>query len=60
MFNSDGSIVHFQIPVEEKIVEQTVITDEEKRIHKDFFERNSSTKTPERYLKIRNYLLDAW
>ncbi|XP_039770572.1 deubiquitinase MYSM1 [Ornithorhynchus anatinus] len=39
--------------------DRSVIGDEEKRAVPEFFE-GATTKTPERYLKIRNYILDQW
>ena len=35
------------------------ITDDEKQAIPEFFEGRPS-KTPDRYLKIRNYILDQW
>ena len=55
----EGEIIHFPVPESERIVNTADISDEERRVHKDFFE-NRTSKTPDRYLKIRNYILDAW
>ena len=49
----------FPTPLEERTVDLTVITDEEKTIHWDFFEGRPS-KTPERYMKIRNSIVHEW
>lgn len=49
----------FLTPSEERIVDLTTITDEEKTIHWDFFEGRPS-KTPERYMKIRNSIINEW
>lgn len=49
----------FPTPLEERIVDSTIITDEEKTIHWDFFEGRLS-KTPERYMKIRNSIVQEW
>lgn len=49
----------FPTPLEERTVDLTTITDEEKTIHWDFFEGRSS-KTPERYIKIRNSIIHEW
>ncbi|XP_038609165.1 histone H2A deubiquitinase MYSM1 [Tachyglossus aculeatus] len=40
-------------------MDRSVIRDEEKRAIPEFFEGRHA-KTPERYLKIRNYILDQW
>ncbi|RKP33889.1 hypothetical protein BJ085DRAFT_39660 [Dimargaris cristalligena] len=40
-------------------IHSTTITDRERQAVPEFF-RGKSNKTPERYLKIRNYMLNAW
>lgn len=42
-----------------RILDKDVITDEEKRVHYEFF-CNKASKTPERYQRIRNTILLAW
>ncbi|KAF8988374.1 hypothetical protein BGZ52_010922 [Haplosporangium bisporale] len=42
-----------------RILDKDVITDEEKRVHYEFF-CNKASKTPERYQRIRNTILQAW
>ncbi|XP_060070374.1 histone H2A deubiquitinase MYSM1-like [Ylistrum balloti] len=56
---SNGEVVEFDIPVEERTVDYKSITDEERKIHIEFFDGRPS-KTPERYMKIRNYILESW
>uniref|UniRef100_A0A673JYY9 Myb-like, SWIRM and MPN domain-containing protein 1 n=1 Tax=Sinocyclocheilus rhinocerous TaxID=307959 RepID=A0A673JYY9_9TELE len=46
-------------PEQEVVLDLDTITDEEKNAIPEFFEGRPS-KTPERYLKIRNYILDQW
>ncbi|XP_036972042.1 histone H2A deubiquitinase MYSM1 [Acanthopagrus latus] len=46
-------------PEQEIEMEMETITEEEKQAIPEFFEGRPS-KTPERYLKIRNYILDQW
>uniref|UniRef100_A0A9J8B019 Myb-like, SWIRM and MPN domain-containing protein 1 n=3 Tax=Cyprinus carpio TaxID=7962 RepID=A0A9J8B019_CYPCA len=46
-------------PEQEVVLDLNTITDEEKHAIPEFFEGRPS-KTPERYLKIRNYILDQW
>ncbi|KAI5090482.1 histone H2A deubiquitinase MYSM1 [Silurus meridionalis] len=46
-------------PEQEVTLNTSTITDEEKVAIPEFFEGRLS-KTPERYLKIRNYILDQW
>ncbi|XP_064415915.1 histone H2A deubiquitinase MYSM1 isoform X2 [Latimeria chalumnae] len=46
-------------PEQEIQMDREVITEEEKQAIPEFFEGRQS-KTPERYLKIRNYILDQW
>ncbi|XP_054458779.1 histone H2A deubiquitinase MYSM1 [Anoplopoma fimbria] len=48
-----------RVPEQEVEMDVDAITEEEKQAIPEFFEGRSS-KTPERYLKIRNYILDQW
>lgn len=49
----------FPSPSEERAIDLTTITNEEKIVHWDFFEGRPS-KTPERYMKIRNSIINEW
>ncbi|KAG0296130.1 hypothetical protein BGZ96_010165 [Linnemannia gamsii] len=42
-----------------RIMDKTVITEEEMRVHSEFF-CNKASKTPERYQRIRNTIIQAW
>jgi protein MYSM1 len=57
LFN--GEVVEFPVPTEERVLEPDVITEEERKVHLEFFDGRPS-KTPDRYLKIRNYILESW
>ncbi|XP_068809419.1 deubiquitinase MYSM1 isoform X1 [Struthio camelus] len=46
-------------PDQEVEIDRSIILDEEKQAIPEFFEGRQA-KTPERYLKIRNYILDQW
>ncbi|XP_078263436.1 histone H2A deubiquitinase MYSM1 isoform X2 [Rhinoraja longicauda] len=46
-------------PEQEVVLDKNLITKYEKQAIPEFFEGRSS-KTPERFLKIRNYILDQW
>ena len=59
LLSASGEIIEFEIPTEEKILSTSTISEEEKRVHADFFD-GRAPKTPERYLKIRNYIIDCW
>lgn len=48
-----------ETPIEELHVHGDTVTELEKFFHPEFFE-GRPTKTPERYLKIRDYILNAW
>ncbi|KAM7287417.1 histone H2A deubiquitinase MYSM1 isoform X1 [Ixodes scapularis] len=48
------------VPTQEVVVDESSISEEEKSIHAEFFNGISQFKTPERYLKIRNFILEAW
>ncbi|KAF7730834.1 Myb-like, SWIRM and MPN domains 1 [Apophysomyces ossiformis] len=43
----------------EKIIDKDTVSAEEKRRNPEWF-CNKPAKTPERYMKIRNYILDCW
>jgi hypothetical protein len=42
-----------------RVLDKTVITEEETRVHSEFF-CNKASKTPERYQRIRNTIIQAW
>ncbi|XP_035882065.1 histone H2A deubiquitinase MYSM1 isoform X3 [Phyllostomus discolor] len=46
-------------PEQEVEIDRNIIQEEEKQAIPEFFEGRQA-KTPERYLKIRNYILDQW
>ncbi|XP_039984557.1 histone H2A deubiquitinase MYSM1 isoform X2 [Xiphias gladius] len=48
-----------KVPEQEIMMDKETITEDEKQAIPEFFEGRPS-KTPERYLKIRNYILDQW
>ncbi|RIA82222.1 hypothetical protein C1645_743937 [Glomus cerebriforme] len=45
--------------IKETIIDQSIISEEERQSNIEFFV-GRGLKTPERYLKIRNYILNAW
>ena len=59
VLTSSGEVMYLTNPTQEVQIDKDTITDTEKTIHSEFFE-GRSTKTPERYLKIRNYIIDSW
>lgn len=48
-----------KVPEQEIEMDTETITEDEKQAIPEFFEGRPA-KTPERYLKIRNYILDQW
>lgn len=59
LISASGEVMEFDIPQEEKVFQPMTISEEEKRVHADFFD-GRPPKTPERYLKIRSYIIDCW
>lgn len=59
VLDSNGEMVHMPAPEREMEIDRNSISDLEKRIHFEFFE-NRCNKTPERYRRIRNHILDQW
>lgn len=57
---SNGDMKFFPNPKEERVLNKEEITEEEKSIHSEFFDCRSSNKNPDRYMKIRNHILDSW
>ncbi|XP_053394594.1 histone H2A deubiquitinase MYSM1-like isoform X2 [Mercenaria mercenaria] len=55
----DGEVMHFSVPTAEITLQPKIITEQEKDVLKEFFD-NRPSKTPERYLKIRNYIVESW
>lgn len=55
----EGEEEELKPPEQEIEMDLEVITEDEKQAISEFFEGRPS-KTPERYLKIRNYILDQW
>ncbi|XP_052802933.1 uncharacterized protein LOC128233082 isoform X2 [Mya arenaria] len=56
-----GKVVTITPPTKERTLKLNLVTEEENRIHEDFFgSRPKSTKTAERYLKIRNHIILLW
>ncbi|CAG8437761.1 10135_t:CDS:10 [Ambispora gerdemannii] len=51
----------FQSPDDDDkcILDQSIITEEEKKVNAEFFS-GKAAKTPERYMRIRNHILNAW
>ncbi|CAG8549146.1 14383_t:CDS:10 [Ambispora leptoticha] len=45
--------------IQEKSLDQSIITEEEKKANAEFFS-GKAAKTPERYMRIRNHILNAW
>nr|KAG5709642.1 hypothetical protein BaRGS_001692 [Batillaria attramentaria] len=56
---ASGEVFEFPIPIEENTLSADTVLEEEKMVHAEFFD-GRPLKTPERYLKIRNYILDCW
>ncbi|XP_066992646.2 histone H2A deubiquitinase MYSM1 [Anabrus simplex] len=52
-------IIHLPVPTGEVELDPDTITEGEQAYHSEFFE-GRSTKTPKRYLKIRNHILECW
>ena len=57
---SDGEVVYLTNPTEQKILGKEQISEEEKTIFAEFFDGRKGMKNAERYLKIRNYILESW
>ncbi|XP_061594057.1 histone H2A deubiquitinase MYSM1 [Cololabis saira] len=57
--DEDEEEEELKAPEQEIEMDTETITEEEKQAIPEFFESRPS-KTPERYLKIRNYILDQW
>lgn len=49
-----------EIPVQEMIIDPNEISQIERFMHAEFFTGRSSTKSPKRYLRIRNHIICMW
>nr|XP_022900726.1 histone H2A deubiquitinase MYSM1-like [Onthophagus taurus] len=54
-----NTLMKMEFPSSEFLIDESTITNLERFIHFEFFE-GRSTKTPSRYLKIRNHILNVW
>ena len=59
VLNCNGELVAIAAPDQESDIDRDSVSDLEKQVHFDFFSGRAN-KTPERYLRIRNYILDRW
>lgn len=57
--DEDEEEEELKVPEQEIEMDIATITEDEKQAIPEFFEGRPA-KTPERYLKIRNYILDQW
>nr|XP_061834197.1 histone H2A deubiquitinase MYSM1-like isoform X2 [Nerophis lumbriciformis] len=57
--DDDDEEEELKAPEQEVVLDTELISEDEKQAIPEFFEGRPS-KTPERYLKIRNYILDQW
>lgn len=59
VLNSNGELIPMPAPEAKTTLDGDSVSDLEKQVHFEFFQ-NRSNKTPERYLRIRNYIVDQW
>jgi len=60
VISKKGVAHHFPIPTEELVMSaDNEISDEERQIFGEFFDSNS-TRSTDRFLKIRNFMLEFW
>ncbi|KAK6171857.1 hypothetical protein SNE40_018281 [Patella caerulea] len=59
VISSSGELVEFPIPTVNVELNFDEISEEEQTIHSEFFDGRQS-KTPDRYLKIRNHIIESW
>lgn len=52
-------LITMDVPEQELVIQNTEILEVEQFVHAEFFE-GRPTKTRERYLKIRNHILNSW
>ncbi|XP_050402377.1 deubiquitinase MYSM1 isoform X2 [Patella vulgata] len=59
VISSSGELVELPIPTANVELNFDEISEEEQTIHSEFFDGRQS-KTPDRYLKIRNHIIESW
>ena len=57
---SSGDAVYMANPTSEVKLDIEVISEQEKLIHSEFFDNRPGLKTPDRYLRIRTFIIDSW
>ncbi len=60
VYTSDGKFYTLELPTAEIAVNPDEVRPEEKLIHSNFFDGRSSARTRDRYLKMRNYIIESW
>lgn len=60
IWNSTGEIVYLPNPTKAVVLEENMITEQEKTIHSEFFDGRPGLKTEDRYLRIRSHILRVW
>ncbi|XP_053373804.1 uncharacterized protein LOC123531841 [Mercenaria mercenaria] len=60
VLTAKGDVVKFPKPKTEIYFSYIVVSEEEKKIHSDFFNKRRAAKNPQRYLKIRNHIIETW
>lgn len=55
-----GEVIKMPKPKSENYFSFSIVSDEEKKIHSDFFDKRRAAKNPQRYLKIRNHIIGIW
>lgn len=58
-FNIYEKLISMDVPEQELVIQHTEILEIEQIVHSEFFE-GRPTKTRDRYLKIRNHILNSW
>jgi protein MYSM1 len=60
VLTATGEIVMFPKPSAETFFSYKIVSEEEKKVNSDFFNKRRATKNPQRYLKIRNHIIETW
>ena len=60
LMNYKGEMIYFPNPTEEVFLDKDKVSESEREFHYDFFDGSGKTRNPQRYLKIRNFILESW
>ena len=57
---ANGKTEMIPIPKKEVFFSPLIVSSEEKRIHSEFFDNSHPNRTKDKYLRLRNHIINRW